>query len=72
MPPVFADHKKILFPFQYRNHVAEMDKVATEFSHRYVVKKYMKVWQDFAIEERLLFWDKENKADEHNHKYVCL
>ncbi len=48
-----------------------MDKVALEFSRRYIVKKYIKIWQDFVIEERLLYWDKENRADEHNEKYVC-
>ena len=47
-----------------------MDKVALEFARRYIVKKYMKIWQDFVIEERLLYWDKENRADEHNDKYV--
>jgi DNA-directed RNA polymerase subunit N (RpoN/RPB10) len=48
-----------------------MDKVALEFSRRYIVKKYIKIWQDFVIEERLLYWNKENMADEHNDKYVC-
>ena len=47
-----------------------MDKVALEFARRYIVKKYMKIWQDFVIEERLLYWDKENRADEQNDKYV--
>lgn len=49
-----------------------MDKVALEFSRRYIVKKYVRIWQDFVIEERLLYWDKENRADEHNDKYVYV
>lgn len=34
------------------------------------MKKYMKIWQDFAIEERLLCWDKENRAEELNSRLV--
>ena len=47
-----------------------MDRIAQEFSKRFVAKKYIKIWQDFVIEERLLYWDKENRADEHSDKYV--
>ncbi|XP_028405674.1 coiled-coil domain-containing protein 191-like isoform X2 [Dendronephthya gigantea] len=53
---------------KYRNHLAEMDRIAQEFSKRFVAKKYIKIWQDYVIEERLMYWDKENRADEHSDK----
>ena len=41
-----------------------------EFSKGYLVRKYLKIWQDYVTEERLLYWDKENRADEHNERYI--
>ena len=60
------NENSVFHSLQYRSHLHHMDSLARAHCRKYIMKRYLKVWQEFVTTEQMLMWEKERMAEEHN------